>query len=136
MKPRDALRAPLLALALGATPAAQAEIVIIAAANATVAPSIEQVCQVYLGKLKTPTPISLLEQHPVRDEFYLKACKKDPAQVRAMWGKLIFTGTGTPPREVPSPAEMKKAVAATPGSVGYIDRKDLDATVKVIAAAN
>lgn len=136
MKPRDALRAPLLALALSAAPAAWAEVVIITGANATIAPSIEQVCQVYLGKLKTPTPITLLEQNPTRDEFYLKACKKDPAQVRAMWGKLIFTGTGTPPREVASAAEMKKAVASTAGSVGYIDRKDLDATVKVIAAAN
>lgn len=130
------MRAPLLALALSAAPAAQAEVVIITSANATIAPSVEQVCQVFLGKLKSPTPITLLEQHPARDEFYLKACKKDPAQVRTMWGKLIFTGTGTPPREVASPAEMKKAVAGTPGSVGYIDRKDLDATVKVIASAN
>lgn len=136
MKPRDALRAPLLALALIAAPAARAEVVIITAANATIAPSVEQVCQVYLGKLKTPAAITLPEQQPLRDEFYLKACRKDAAQVRSMWGKLIFTGTGTPPREVASPAEMKKAVAATPGSVGYLERKDVDATVKVIAAAN
>jgi hypothetical protein len=136
MKSRDALRAPLLALALGAALPARAEVVIITAANATIAPTLEQVCQVFLGKTKAPVAISLLEQNPVRDEFYLKACKKDPVQVRSMWGKLIFTGTGTPPREVASPAEMKKAVAGTAGSVGYLDRKDLDASVKVIAAAN
>jgi hypothetical protein len=31
---------------------------------------------------------------------------------------------------------MRKAVAADPNAVGYIDRKDVDATVKVIATAN
>jgi hypothetical protein len=136
MKTPDALRAPLLALALCAAPAAQADIVIITSAGATAAPSVEQVCQVFLGKLKSPTPITLPEQHPARDEFYSKACKKDPVQVRAMWGKLIFTGTGTPPKEVASGAEMKKAVAANPASVGYLDKKDVDASVKVIAAVN
>ena len=136
MKTIDALRAPLLALALCAASAVQAEVVIITSANATAAPSIEQVCQVFLGKLKSPTPITLAEQNPTRDEFYAKACKKDPAQVRAMWGKLIFTGTGTPPKEVASSADMKKAVAANPASVGYLDKKDVDASVKVIAALN
>ena len=72
----------------------------------------------------------------LRDEFFAKACKKDPVQVQAMWGKLIFTGTGTPPAEVDSSAAMKKTVAADPNAVGYIDKKDADASVKVIATAN
>ena len=136
MTTKHALRAPWLALALAASPLAQAEVAMIVAANSTLAPPVEQICQVYLGKLKTPTPVTLSEQNPVRDEFYSKACKKDPAQVRAIWGKLIFTGTGTPPKEVASGADMKKAIAANPASVGYIDKKDVDASVKVIATAN
>lgn len=136
MNKKHAVRAPWLALALAASPLAQAEVAMIVAANSTLAPPVEQICQVYLGKLKTPTPFTLSEQNPVRDEFYSKACKKDPAQVRAIWGKLIFTGTGTPPKEVASGADMKKAIAANPASVGYIDKKDVDASVKVIATAN
>jgi hypothetical protein len=97
---------------------------------------VTQVCQAFLGKIKSPTPINLTEKNPLRDEFFAKACKKDPVQVQAMWGKLIFTGTGTPPAEVDSGAAMRKAVAADPNAVGYIDRKDVDATVKVIATAN
>ena len=137
MKMHTAAALPCLALALAAgAPAARADVVMIVSAHSALAPSVEQVCQVFLGKIKTPTPITLSEQNPVRDEFYSKACRKDPAQVRAIWGKLIFTGTGTPPKEVASSGDMKKSVAADPNSVGYIDKKDVDASVKVIATAN
>ncbi|MES3022968.1 MAG: hypothetical protein V4857_15465 [Pseudomonadota bacterium] len=126
---------PLLLLAIAAS-AAQAEVVMIVSARTGQAPPVEQVCQVFLGKLKTPLPINLMDKNPTRDEFYSKACKKDPAQVRAIWGKLIFTGTGTPPREVDSGEAMRKAVAADPASVGYLDKKDVDASVRIIATFN
>ena len=128
--------ASALALAMLAASPAHAEIGIIVSAQSTQAPQVAQVCQAYLGKIKSPTPINLNEKNPLRDEFFAKACKKDPVQVQAMWGKLIFTGTGTPPTEVDSVAAMKKAVAADPKAVGYIDKKDADASVKVIATAN
>ncbi|PWF41186.1 hypothetical protein [Massilia glaciei] len=126
---------PLLLLAMGAS-AAQAEVVMIVSARASQAPSVERVCQVFLGKLKSPLPINLMDKNPTRDAFYSNACKKDPAQVRAIWGKLIFTGTGTPPREVESGEAMRKAVADDPASVGYLDREDVDASVKIIATFN
>lgn len=132
MKKRYAAGLPALAFAALAAAPAQAEIVIIVSAQAQ-APQVAQVCQAFLGKLKAPTPVNFNEKNPLRDEFYSKACKKDPAQVQAMLGKLLFTGTGTPPAEVDSAAAMKKAIAADPRAVGYVDRKDLDATVKAIA---
>jgi hypothetical protein len=115
---------------------ARAEIVIIVSSHASQSPQVAQVCQAYLGKTKAPTPVNFNEKNPLRDEFYAKACKKDPAQVQAIWGKLLFTGTGTPPAEVDSAAAMKKAVAADPNAVGYLDKKDLDASVKAVASAN
>jgi hypothetical protein len=134
MKPR--IKLAIACALVAAAPIARAEVVMIVSAQSALTPSVEQVCQVFLGKIKTPKGITLAEQQPVRDEFYSKACKKDAAQVRSMWGKLIFTGTGTPPKEVASGAEMKKAVAADPNSVGFLDKKDLDASIKVIATAN
>jgi hypothetical protein len=139
MKKATSAAAGALAIATFATFAtapARAEIGIIVSAHSTQAPQVAQVCQAFLGKVKSPTPINLGEKNPLRDEFFAKACKKDPVQVQAMWGKLIFTGTGTPPAEVDSSAAMKKAVAADPNAVGYIDKKDIDASVKVIATAN
>lgn len=131
-----ALHAPLLALAALLAAPAKADVVMIVSAQSTLAPTAEQVCQAFLGKIKTPTPINFTERNPVRDEFYGKACKKDPAQVRAIWGKLIFTGTGTPPKEVETGADMKKSVAANPNSVGYIDKKDVDGSIKIVAVVN
>jgi hypothetical protein len=130
--------AGLSALALGSLAAmpARAEVVIIVSAHSSQSPQLTQVCQAFLGKTKSPTPISFNEKNPLRDEFYAKACKKDPAQVQSIWGKLIFTGTGTPPAEVDSAAAMKKAVAADANAVGYLDKKDVDASVKAVASAN
>jgi hypothetical protein len=125
----------LVLAALAAAPA-RGEIVIIVAAHASQSPQVTQVCQAFLGKIKSPTPVNFNEKNPLRDEFYAKACKKDPAQVQSIWGKLIFTGTGTPPPELDSAAAMKKAVAADPNAVGYLDKKDLDASVKAVASVN
>lgn len=123
--------AAIAALAVGS---AHAEAVAIVSAHSTLNPSVEQVCQSFLGKIKTPTPITLTEKNATRDEFYSKSCNKDPAQVRSIWAKLIFTGSGTPPKEVENDKDMKKLVAADPQSVGYIDKKNIDATVKMVAA--
>jgi hypothetical protein len=135
MKRKSVVSSAFALAALLSAPAS-AEVVIIVSPQSALAPAVGQVCQAYLGKLKTPTPVNFNEKNPLRDEFYSKACKKDAAQVQAIWGKLIFTGTGTPPSEVDSAAAMKKSVAADPKSVGYIDKKDVDASVKVIASAN
>ena len=132
MNKRYAAGLSAFSLAVLAAAPAQAEIVIIVSAQAQ-APQVAQVCQAFLGKLKAPTPVNFNEKNPLRDEFYSKACKKDPAQVQAMLGKLLFTGTGTPPAEVDSAAAMKKAIAADPRAVGYVDKKDVDASVKAIA---
>lgn len=128
--------AAALALAgLSAVPA-HAELVVVVSTKASSPPSIEVVCQAYLGKTKVPEPVNMPEKHALRDEFYSKACHKDPAQVRSIWAKLVFTGNGALPREAESGGDVKKLVAADPNRVGYIDKKDADASLKVIATLN
>lgn len=136
MKKTFAAALPALALALLASAPARAEVVIIVSSHASQSPQVTQVCQAFLGKIKAPTPVSFGEKNPLRDEFYAKACKKEPAQVQSILGKLLFTGTGTPPAEVDSAAAMKKAVAADANAVGYLDKKDLDGSVKAVASVN
>jgi hypothetical protein len=134
MKQKTFAGGSALLLAALAMPA-RAELVVIVSAKAN-APANELICQAYLGKTKQPVPVNLPEKNPVRDQFYAKACHKDPAQVRSIWSKLIFTGGGTPPQEVDSEQDMKKTVAADPSRIGYIDKKDVDASVKIIATLN
>lgn len=133
IKPYAGGCALLLASLLSAP--AHAELVVIVSAKASMPPA-EAICQAYLGKTKLPAPVNMPEKHAARDQFYAKACHKDPAQVRSIWSKLIFTGGGTPPQEAESEQEMKKVVAADPARIGYIDKKDVDASVKIVATLN
>jgi ABC-type phosphate transport system substrate-binding protein len=78
-------------------------------------------------------PIDQSEASAVRAAFYVKAAAKSPAQMKAYWSKLIFTGKGRPPKEVPDSAAVKKLIADNPNLIGYIDKSELDASVKVVA---
>ena len=68
----------------------------------------------------------------------LHACRStledptDAAQVKAIWSKILFTGRGVPPKQLLDSAAVKKAVAANPKAVGYIEKSAVDASVKVV----
>ncbi len=91
----------------------------------------EQAGQFFLGKSTMFTPVEQLDG-PLRTEFYKKVLDKDASQVKATWSKLVFTGKGTSPREMASSAEVKKAVAADVSAIAYIEKSQVDDTVKVI----
>jgi hypothetical protein len=118
-----------------ATQAYAADIVVIMAANA--APlTKDQVTNVYLGRSLDFKPVDLPESSTTRNDFYKKATDRDASQVKAAWSRLMFTGHGQPPKVLADAAAVKKAVAADPKSVGYIDKADVDSTVKVVLAFN
>lgn len=52
--------------------------------------------------------------------------------MKAYWSKLVFTGKGTPPQEVPGDAEVKALIGSNPSTIGYIDAGSVDASVKVV----
>ncbi|WKB50574.1 hypothetical protein [Eleftheria terrae] len=121
-----------LALA-GAATLARADIVVIgnpAAGSLTK----EQVSDVFLGKNQSYTPVDQVDSAPIRAEFYKKATGRDAAQVKATWSRLVFTGKGLAPKELPDAAAVKKAVAADPKVVGYIDKSAVDGSVKVLVS--
>jgi hypothetical protein len=51
--------------------------------------------------------------------------------VKSTWSRLVFSGKGQPPRQLSDSAAVKKAVAADPKAVGYIEKSAVDASVKV-----
>jgi ABC-type phosphate transport system substrate-binding protein len=126
------------ALAIAALPAFADLVVIVNPRNPTATLTAQQVALIYLGRSGSfpaggqATPIDLKEGMPLRDEFYTKVTEKNPGQVKAYWSKQLFSGAGTPPREMGSPADVKRAVAADPTAIGYVDRASLDASVKEI----
>jgi len=119
-----------------------AQLVVIVSANSRVTTLSEnEVADIYLGRASQlpdgahVTPIDLADEAANRATFYRIVCGKSPAQLRAYWSKLIFTGAGQPPREVGGAEAVKRLVAAGTGgasAIGYIDKSQLDATVKAV----
>ena len=77
-------------------------------------------------------PIDLYDGSPEREQFYAKIAGKTPAQVKAYWSKIIFTGRGQPPKAVPTDLEVKKILAANVAAIGYIDATQLDDSVRAL----
>lgn len=123
----------LAATLCAASPLCHAEIaVIVSPKNPASRMFTEQAGQFFIGKSSLFTPIEYNEGTAIRNEFNTKVLAKDSAQVKAIWTKLVFTGKGTAPKEYGSAAEVKKAVAADPKAIGYIDKSHVDDSVKVI----
>jgi ABC-type phosphate transport system substrate-binding protein len=111
--------------------AAQAETVVIAnpAAGAL---TKDQVADLFLGKSQSLTPIDQSEGSPIYADFYKKATGRDVAQVKSTWSRIVFSGKGQAPKQLSDSAAVKKAVAADPKAVGYVEKAAVDGTVKVV----
>jgi ABC-type phosphate transport system substrate-binding protein len=120
-----------LALALCGAAAQAADLVVIA--NLAVAGlTKDQVADLYLGKNQSYNPVDLAEASPLYAEFYKKATGRDVAQVKSTWSRIVFSGKGQAPKQLPDSAAVKKAVAADPKGVGYIEKSAVDGTVKTV----
>lgn len=118
----------------------QAEVVVVASSKSPVGTlTKEQVSQIYLGKMKSyPTGgaavTSILASGPARDEFLNNVLEKTESQARAVWSRLVFTGTGSAPKELKDAGETKQLVANNPNIIGVIDKASVDGSIKVVFA--
>lgn len=92
-----------------------------------------QVADIFLGKDQVHAPVDLDDSSPLRAEFYKKATGREPAQVKAAWSRLVFSGKAQPPKEVADSFAVKKAVVADPKAVGYLEKSAVDPSVKVLS---
>lgn len=117
--------------ALLASSIAHAQVAVVMAPGA--APlTKEQVANLYLGRSAELQLLDLPEGNATRDIFYKKAADKAAPQVKATWSRIVFAGKGTAPKETADAAAVKKAVAADPKKVGYIDKAAVDGSVKSV----
>jgi len=125
----------MLALPLMLVSVAQADVVVI---GNVAAPNMskDEVTQFFLGKSQAMKPVDRTSSDPIKAQFYQKLSGQDLSQVKATWSRLVFTGKATAPKELPDAAAVKKAVAADPKAIGYIDKSEVDATVKVLLTLN
>lgn len=122
----------IVTLALAATCAGAADLVVIANPAGAATLTRDQVADVFLGKSQALAPVDQSDGSAIYAEFYRKATGRDIAQVKATWARLVFSGKAQAPRQLPDSAAVKKAVAADPKAVGYIEKAALDSSVKAV----
>lgn len=112
--------------------------VIVSSNNSNSNISAADISKVFLGKSKSfpdGTQAIAIDQNDnsaARNEFNDKVLGKSSSQLKSYWSRLIFTGKGTPPKQVANDAAIKAAVAGNPAMIGYIDASAVDGTVKVV----
>lgn len=94
--------------------------------------------RIFLSKEKTFTngqpavPIEIQQPSEHRDYFQETIIRKTDSQVRSYWAMLVFSGKGTPPKEVASEAEVLELISKNPNTLGYIPTSMVTPNVKVI----
>ena len=133
------LRSALLFACLADAPVCAADLVVIVSARNPVATlRADQVAAIFLGQsARFPdgteaVPYDLSIGTPMRDEFYARVTNKTPALLKAHWSKMVFTGRGQPPAELPDSAAVRRKVADDIGAIGYIERGALDGSVHAV----
>ncbi|SEK58995.1 hypothetical protein SAMN05216359_102310 [Roseateles sp. YR242] len=123
--------------------AAQAQVAVVVSAKSPVGNmTADQVSAIFLGKSNAlpngsaAVAVDLPEAAAARETFYTKATGKSSAQVKAAWSRLVFSGKGTPPKELGSAADVKKFVAGNPDAIGYIEKSAVDGSVKVVLSVD
>ena len=130
-----------LGLALGAPEAAEAQMSVIVGPSSSYAPTQAEVVKIFRGSMTTwsdGTKVQIVDQAStaVGEQFYSQVIGATSNSVRRVFIELVLSGQASKPKSVGSDAEVKAAVAATPGAVGYIQSSSLDASVKEVVRVN
>ncbi len=125
------------------TTAAHAGIaVVVSPDNGSSAMSKEEVARLFLKKSKSfrsgekAEPLDQGKSNDVRKSFYKEVVDKGPSQLSSYWSRMIFTGKGTPPREVGGDENVINSVSSNINAIGYIDTSSVDSRVKVLLTVN
>ena len=126
-------------VALFAASVAEAGVAIVVSAKSPITRlSNDQIADIFLGRSNRfpngaqAIPIDQPETSSIRASFYSTIAGKSPAQIKAYWSRIIFTGRGQPPKVVANSADVKRLLASNPFTIGYIDARQVDPSVRVV----
>ena len=74
----------------------------------------------------------LPDDNEVHDDFVKQKLHLYPYQLRQIWNRLVFSGTGVAPVEVDTEAEVLQAVIDNPNAIGYVNGAELPTGVKEV----
>lgn len=134
---RHHLSVLVLGLALGDAVTA-GPVVIVNAQSGVAEMNREEVINVFLGRFRqlpsgvAARPIDLPETHPVRERFYRLLVDKQPAEIRAYWARLVFSGRTSPPATADGEAAVLATVVRDRQAIGYLPAPSADPRVRVV----
>ena len=112
-----------------------ADVAVVVHPTNTTAMETSEIAKLYLGRSKSfadgtaAIPLALSESSAATPIFNEKILNKTGSQMKAYWSKLVFTGKGSPPKEVESDAEMIALISQNPSLIGYVDKAAVNDSV-------
>jgi hypothetical protein len=100
--------------------------------------SRQEVVYLFMGRLRQlpngapAVPLDLAESQSERTDFYRQLVSKEPAEIKAYWSRLVFSGGSHPPLVVESREDLIRQIQGTPGAIGYIERSKLDGRLRIV----
>lgn len=128
-----------LAVALTFSASSMAGVSVIVNKANTADIKVEDVKRIFLGKAsqfpngQEAVPINLDMSVSLRGDFDSSVLGRSSSQVTSYWSKLVFTGKGTPPKEVSSETDVLELVKNNQNIIAYIDSDKVSGDVRVIA---
>jgi len=127
-----------LPLAFIACSSAYAEVAVVVHPSNNSSFDQSEISKLFLGKAKSfpdgnqAVPINQGTDTKAREGFDANVLSKSGSQLKAYWSKLIFTGKGSPPKEVDNDAAVIDLVSKNPSMIGYVDAASVNDTVKTV----
>lgn len=104
--------------------------------------SKDEVINVYMGRNRklssgvTAQPLDLENPLTEKANFYNIMVNKELSEISSYWARLMFSGQGSPPRQVASAEQAVELVGRLKGAIAYVDRKKIDKRVRVVFDPN
>lgn len=120
------------------TSTADTVVVVVSADSPVTEISPLHLADLYLGRTtrfpngEPAEPIDQETTSAARADFYQRYLGRSLAEIKAHWSRLIFTGRGRPPRDVPTGEDVRRLVAENPAAIGYIERRLVDGSVRIV----
>ena len=77
--------------------------------------------------------VAMLKKGTTHEAFVQDIVGTTPAKLKNIWKKIVFTGTGSPPKIFKQEEQLVEFVSETEGAIGYIDSSTSHEEVKVIS---
>lgn len=108
-------------------------VVVVGASSPATAVSSEQLAALYTMRLKSlpgAGAVQLVVVGSTKAQLFGFLGKTED-QIKAIWARNLFSGSASPPIDVATPADARKALG-NPNAIAVVDAASVDASMKVV----